>query len=74
MIGYILGVAAVLLTVVLVIAYICYRIAFYAPRKELTQTDEIQIPDGEIYEAFREPMEKWAREVRAIPGADSDLL
>ena len=66
MIGYILGAAAVLLATVLVIAYICYRMAFYAPRKEEPQTDEIQIPEGEIYEVFREPMEKWAREVRAM--------
>ena len=66
MIGYILGAAAVLLAAVLVIAYICYRMAFYAPRKEEPQTDEIQIPEGEIYEVFREPMEKWAREVRAM--------
>lgn len=66
MIGYILGAAAVLLAAVLVISYICYRMAFYAPRKEEPQTDEIQIPEGEIYEVFREPMEKWAREVRAM--------
>ena len=66
MIGYIFWTAAVLLGFVLAIAYLCYRMAFYALRKEQIQTDEIQIPEGEIYEAFRPSMEKWAREVREM--------
>ena len=56
-----------LAAVVLLIAYICFRMAFYAkPRKPLPE-DVIEIPDGEIYEVYRESMEKWAREVRAMP-------
>ena len=56
-----------LAAVVLLIAYICFRMAFYAkPRKPLPE-DVIEIPDGEIYEGYRESMEKWAREVRAMP-------
>lgn len=63
---WILGIAVFLTAAVLVIAYICYRMAFYAkPRTPLG--DKIEIPEGEIYEPFREPMERWAREVRAMP-------
>lgn len=62
-----LGLLAVVLVAVLVIAYICYRIAFYAPKRKPLQDGQIDIPEGEIYEPFREPMEKWAQEVRAMP-------
>lgn len=63
---WILGIALFLAIAVLSIAYICYRMAFYAkPRVPLG--DKIEIPDGEIYEPFRETMENWAREVRAMP-------
>lgn len=62
------GVMVFLAAAVVLAAYICYRMAFYAPpRKETAPTDEIEIPEGEIYEVFRESMEKWTREVRAMP-------
>ena len=62
-----LGIIGFVVIAVLVIAYICYRIAFYAPKRKPLPPDQIDIPEGEIYEAWREPMEKWAREVRAMP-------
>lgn len=63
---WILGIALFLALVMLGICYICYRMAFYAkPRKPLG--DQIEFPEGKIYEAFREPMEKWARQMRATP-------
>ena len=59
--------AIVVLTVIA--SHICYRMAFYAPpRKPLG--DAIEIPEGEIYEVYRESMERWAREVRAMPRED----
>ena len=51
----------------LLISYICFRIAFYASRKEPANPEEYSIPEGEIYEPFRPLMENWAREVRAMP-------
>ena len=67
MLSYILAaVAAAALIAVLVICYICYRMAFYVPpRQPLGET--IDTPEGEIYEVYRESMEKWARETRALP-------
>lgn len=68
---WILPVAIVLL--VLITAYICYRMAFYsAPRKPLP-ADVIQIPDGEIYEAFREKMENWTRQTRGLAHEDVSI-
>ena len=67
----IVPVAAVLL--VLLTAYICYRMAFYsAPRKPLPE-DVIEIPNGEIYEAFREKMENWTRQTRGLPHEDVEI-
>ena len=58
---------AVLAAIVLGASYVCYRMAFHVVRKDTPQTDAIEIPEGEIYEAFRPEMETWAREVRAMP-------
>ena len=63
MIFWILG---VLIALILMISYICYRMAFYAPPRK-PMGEAIEIPEGEIYEVFREPMERWAKEVRAMP-------
>ena len=63
---WLLGIAVFLTAATLVIAYICYRMAFYVkPRKPVG--DAIEIPEGEIYEPFREHMENWARQTRAMP-------
>ena len=63
---WILGIAAFLTAAALVIAYICYRMAFYAkPRQPVG--DKIEFPKGKIYEPFQASMEKWARAVRAMP-------
>ena len=60
-------VAAAALMAVLVISYLCYRMAFYAPPRKEEDRDTVEIPEGEIYEVFREQMESWGREVRALP-------
>ena len=62
-----LGVAAGLAGIALLTAYICFRMAFYADRRPKPQTDEIDIPEGEVYEPYRPDMERWAREVRQMP-------
>ena len=62
----VLWILLALAAIALLITYICYRMAFYAPPRK-PRGEAIDIPAGEIYEAFREPMERWAREVRAMP-------
>ena len=61
-----LGTAVFLIAAVLVITYICYRMAFYAPPRKPLPPDVIEIPEGEIYEVYRESMEKWTRETREM--------
>ena len=67
MLWWLLGIAAFLAAAVLLIAYICYRMAFYAGKQAPPVEGVIEIPEGEIYEPFRPAMENWIREVRAMP-------
>jgi pimeloyl-ACP methyl ester carboxylesterase len=57
----------VLVVLVLVISYLCFRIAFLVTKKELVGPNDFPIPDGPIYEPFREQMVAWMKEVRALP-------
>lgn len=61
----ILAATAVLLA--LLIAYICYRLAFYAPARKPLPEGVVDTPEGAIYDPFRESMIRWARETRAMP-------
>lgn len=65
----VLGLAALCL----LISYCCYRLAFYAPPRNLQQSDAIEIPSGEIYEAHREKMENWVRQMRALPHQEFEI-
>lgn len=69
--GILFGMVVFLMLVALLIAYVCYRMAFYAPnRKTIALSDPdapIEYPEGDIYVPFRASMEKWARETRALP-------
>ena len=59
-----------LAAVVLLASFICYRIAFYAPPRKAPDPNVLEIPEGEIYEAFRPQMENWILQSRALPRED----
>lgn len=62
-----LGVVAVLAVAVLGIAFLCYRMAFYMKEAYKIPKEEFPIPDGEIYEPFRERMVGWIKQTRSLP-------
>ena len=62
-----LGIVALLTIATLIVSFICYRMAFYVKEKECWGPDEYPIPQGLVYEPFREPMEEWIRQTRAMP-------
>ena len=64
-----LGILFLLTAATVLIAYLCFRMAFHAPRRKEADSELIEIPEGEIYEPFRPQMERWTREVRAMPRA-----
>lgn len=61
--------AAVLLAV-LIIAYICYRMAFYEPDRKPQPRDHVDVPQGKAYESFRDAIVNWTLETRAMPRED----
>ena len=63
--------AAVLLSVVA--AFVCYRMAFYNPKPKNLDPERIEIPEGEIYEVFRERMTHWVRWTRSLPHEDLEI-
>ena len=54
----------------LVTCFICYRMAFYVPKKIIIGPDDYPIPDGEIYEPHRDQMVAWMKEVRKLPSKE----
>jgi len=66
-IGILLGAGAFFTVALFVTSYICFRMAFYAPRKRPPAEDVLDLPHGDIYEPYKEFMASCAREVRALP-------
>ena len=55
-----------LMLVVLLISYICFRIGFYSPPRIPRPAGDIGLPMGEIYEPYWESMRRWAAEAEAM--------
>ena len=59
-----------LVVLVLLIAFICFYMAFFVPKHGPVAMDDYTIPEGKIYEPYRESMVKWMKETRAMPHED----
>ena len=64
---WILGGLLFVAALVLIVSYICFRMAFYADRSKQASPDVLDLPDGEVYKPFLPFMEECAKEVRAMP-------
>ncbi len=60
----ILGGIALVALLAVGVAWICYRMAFYVPRRR-PQTP--LVPEGETYRPFKEKIEHWAAETEGLP-------
>ena len=60
----------IFILLILVTAYICFRMAFYVPRRTPADPEVIEVPTGKIYEPYWDRMERWTREARAMPHTD----
>ena len=67
-----LSVLAALTVIVGLISYICFRMAFYVPKKRPTP-EEYPVPAGEEYRLYRDQMIQWIKETRAIPHEDMQI-
>ena len=64
----VLGIAAGCAALVLLVAYVCFRMTFYSSPKRIAENkDEYPIPDGKVYEPFHEQMIQWIKEARSLP-------
>ena len=61
---------AAILILVLLIAFLCFYLVFFVRKHGPVAADDYTIPNGEIYEVFREQMVGWMKEVRAMPHED----
>lgn len=59
--------------VVILASYICFRIVFFAPKKEISPY-AVQVPEGEIYEPFHENMIRWILDARSMPHEDVFIM
>jgi len=64
---------AALCLLFLLITFCCFRFGFYAANRPKSCPDEIDIPKGKIYEPYRESMERWTREVRAMKSEEMTI-
>ncbi len=64
-----LGVALI----VLLTSFICFIKVFYSPKRKPLGPDEYEIPKGEIYEAYREDMINWTKQIRALKHEDFEI-
>ena len=55
-----------LIILILLLSYICFRIVFFEPRRKHAVEEEHPIPKGKIYEPFREKMIQWQNDARAL--------
>lgn len=64
---------SLLVIAVLIASYVCFRMAFFVKPEDKNPTEEYPIPEGRIYEPFREQMVAWIKEVRALPHEDMTI-
>ena len=62
-----LGLLSVILSFVISVTLVCYHRMFHSKPRVPLKEDEYAIPDGEIYQVFREDMIRWTQMIRAYP-------
>lgn len=64
---------AAVAVIILLISYICFRIAFYASRKQETPADESNIPDNSTYGGFLDLLVEWMKAAKKLPQEDISI-
>lgn len=62
-----LNITIFLIAFILLVAYICFGIVFYEPRKQTLSSEEIFLPEEDIYKPYHPLMKKWILEARNFP-------
>lgn len=62
-----------LVLLALLIAFVCYRIVFFVPKRKPAERAEAQIAKGEAYDAVRSQLTEWALALRKLPYEDLEI-
>ena len=62
-----LTITFLVMILIILSSYICFRLAFYAPKKHPKTMEEFDLPRGKIYEPYHDKMIAWTKEVRTLP-------
>ena len=68
-----LGIVSTLALIALITSLICFLMVFYSPKRKTLGEDEYEIPEGEIYEVYREDMIAWTKQIRAMQHEDVEI-
>lgn len=68
-----LSVLAGIVGVILLAAFVCFMLAFYAPKRRPIGKNEYPIPPGNIYLIHRDRMVAWMKETRAASHTDMSV-
>lgn len=63
----VLGILVGAVVLVLLAAFVCFMLTFYASKRKPVGEDEFPIPPGDIYLPHRDRMVAWMKETRAAP-------
>lgn len=69
----IVGIIIIIALLLLLVTFICFYLAFYSPKRR-PNPDRIDIPEGKIYEPYREQITQWIKEARALPHQDVSIV
>ena len=64
---------AVLVAATLIIAYICFKMAFYQADRITDDSNDFVFPEGEIYGIYLDKIKKWTVETRQMPHEDFEI-
>ena len=68
-----LGTLSGVLLVVLLTAFICFRLTFYSKARDEKALAEYRVPPGKAYEPFREEMIAWVKWAREFPYTEMEI-
>ena len=57
----------------LITSFVCFMMVFYSPKRKELGPDEYEIPEGDIYEVYREDMIAWTKEIRSMPYTEHEV-
>lgn len=61
------GIVAGIISFILTVSYVCFRIVFFVSKKQKKAVKENLVPEGKLYEPYHEDMLRWIKETRELP-------